>query len=164
MKPQQTANAVGIFEDRKQAVEAVRALLAAHFPAKQITLVARDWRDPELAGLGIEEQHAAASGAVQGAAVGGGVGIAAGLLTLLVPGIGPAAVAIIALAGAAGAAAGAFFGPFIAMEMTEAEAREHAAHVEQGRTVVVVRVPDRHDEAQAMMVSQGAYDFSMSTD
>src|SRR5260370_42444142 len=112
MKPQQTANAVGIFEDRKQAVEAVRALLAAHFPAKQITLAARDWRDPELAGLGIEEQHAAASGAVQGAAIGGGVGIAAGLLTRVVPGIGPAALSVIALAGAAAAAAGALIWPF----------------------------------------------------
>src|SRR5260370_644596 len=164
MKPQQTANAVGIFEDRKQAVEAVRALLAAHFPSNQITLVARDWRDPELAGLGIEEQHAAASGAVQGAAIGGGVGIAAGLLTLLVPGIGPAAVAVIALAGAAGAAAGAFFWPLVGMGMTEAETPGHAPHLRQGRTVVVVRTPDRRDEAQTIMVKHGAYDFSMSTD
>ena len=138
--------------------------MTAGFTPGQIVLVAHDWHNPELADLGIELQHAAGEGAMTGAAVGGGIGLAAGLLTLLIPGIGAVAAVAVVLAGAAGAAAGSFFGPFIAMEMTEAEAREHAAHVEQGRTVVVVRTPDRLDEARAVMVEHRAYDFSMSTD
>ena len=164
MTPKSPPPAVGIFETPQQAIAAVRALVAAGFAPQQMVLVARDWKDPALKELGIEVQHAGGEGAVTGAAVGGGVGLAAGLLSLLIPGIGPAVIAAVALAGATGAAVGAYVGPFIAMEMSENEAREHAAHVEQGRTVLVVRVPDRHAEARAIMVEQGAYDFSMSTD
>jgi hypothetical protein len=33
-----------------------------------------------------------------------------------------------------------------------------------GCTVILARTPDREDEARALLVEHGAYDFSMSTD
>ena len=67
------------------------------------------------------------------------------------------------MGGAAGAAAGAFAGPFIALGMSESDAQEHARFVEQGKTVLLVYSPDRHDLASRIMVQQGAYDDSMSS-
>jgi outer membrane lipoprotein SlyB len=155
---------VGVFEDQTHAIDAVRALITDGFSADQIVLVAQSWREQELAQLGIKLQHAGAHGAVTGAAVGGGIGAAAGAALLLIPGVGPVALAVVAIATALGASAGSIVGPFIAMEMTETEAREHAEHVSRGRTVVLVRTIDRAREAQSIMVDHGSYDFSMSTD
>src|SRR5207245_9074795 len=145
-------------------IDASRALVKAGFAPDRITLVAQDWKSQELAGLGVEVQHAAASGSATGAAIGGGVGAAVGLLTLLIPGRGAGALAVAAPAAATGAATGSLWGAFAGMEMTEAEAREHAEHVQRGYTVVVVRTTDRADEANRILVANGAHDFSMSTD
>jgi hypothetical protein len=164
MQTQQPPRAVGVFEDQDHAIAAARALIQAGFAPKQIVLLARDWKGPELTKLGLEAQHAADDGAMAGALIGGTAGLAAGLLTALVPGPGQGGDHQHAQAGAGGAAVGAYVGPFVGMEMSEAEAREHAGHVEEGRTVLVVRTPDRQDEARSVMVDHGAYDFSMSTD
>lgn len=155
--------AVGVFEKPGQAIDAAKALLKADFPAKELVLVAREWHDDNLNGLGIETQQAAGSGAVKGAAIGGAVGVAAGALTLLIPGIGAGVVGLAALAAMTGAATGSLVGPFIAMEMTSEEARSHGEHLEKGRTVLVVRSKDRQDEARSLMVANGAYDYSMHT-
>jgi hypothetical protein len=64
--------------------------------------------------------------------------------------------------GLAGAGGGTFAGPFIAMGFTEAEAKAHAQHLEQGRTLVLVHDPDRKEEARSILVENGAYDESMS--
>ena len=49
------------------------------------------------------------------------------------------------------------------MGFSEAEAREHARHLEQGKTLILVHTPDRKEEARSIMVKHGAYDESMST-
>jgi hypothetical protein len=164
MNEGQPLRAVGIFADQKDAIEAARALVDAGFAPDRITLVAQDWKSQELAALGVEVQKGASTGSVTGAAIGGSVGAAVGLMTLLIPGIGAGVLALTALAAATGAATGSLWGAFAGMEMSEAEAREHAAHVQRGYTVVVVRTPDRADEANRILVEHGAHDFSMSTD
>jgi len=155
--------AVGVFEDQQKAIEGAKALLNAGFSADQLVLVAREWKEQELSKLSVKMQHAADSGAATGAAVGGGVGLAAGLLTLLIPGIGIAAAGLAVIAAATGAASGGWFGAFAGMELKEEEAREFAAYSDKGHTVLVVRAGERREEANAIMVKHGAYDYSMST-
>ena len=159
---QQAARAVGIFEDQQHAVNAVHALTQAGIAPQQIVVVARDWKGHELPGPMVEAQHAADDGAIAGALVGASLGVAAGAVLSLIPGLGVAVIVLSAIGGLTGAAVGAYAGPFIALEMTEAEAQQHAEHVEQGRIVVVVKTADRQEEAESIMVEHGAYDFSMT--
>ncbi len=74
-----------------------------------------------------------------GAVAGAGVGVAAGALAALLPVAGVGIVVLGALAAATGAAVGAYVGPFLALEMSESEAMEHAEQIQRGRIVVIVR-------------------------
>ena len=166
METHATSRVVGIFEDQSHAVKASQALLRAGFNGNQIVLLAQNINAQELNKLDIKVQQAAEDGALRGAIVGGGIGAVAGALTLLIPVAGPVAAAIIAITAATGAFTGTVVGPFVGMEMTEAEAQEHAEHISKGRTVVVVRAHDveQAHQAQSIMVDHGSYDFSMATD
>jgi hypothetical protein len=160
LKPSET---VGIFDDQQQAVDAVQALMAANFRPEQIVIMVRDWRGRKLIGPRVELQQVATTGALRGALIGGISGLAAGAIAgLLLTMNWPYTLLLAILGTALGAAAGCYVGPFIAMSNTERG--EHAEHTEQGRTVVIVRAPQREDEARAVMVDHGAYDFSMSSD
>jgi hypothetical protein len=163
MQVQKLSQAVGIFDDQKRAVDAVRALLKAGFPPEQITIRVRDWKGHELVGPRVEIQQAAASGAVRGAIVGGIIGLAAGLMLALIPASAWGAALLILMCTGVGAAVGVCFGPFFGMSWRASQARQHAEHIEAGRTVVLVRTPDREDEAHSLMADHGAYDFSMSS-
>lgn len=163
MKVQGVSHVVGVFEDQNRAVEAAKALAAAGFPTQEMALITRDWRGGELPVPRVDLQNSAAEGALAGSLVGGTLGVAAGTLLALIPGIGIGALVLGAMGGAAGAAGGAYAGPFVAMEMNETEAQEHARHLEQGRTVLVVRTADRQEEASSILDAHGAYDFSMSS-
>jgi hypothetical protein len=105
------------------------------------------------------EENEAAAGAATGAAVGAGAGAIAGILAAgLIPGAGPVLAGAMAVgAGALGAAGGSFLGPFLAMEMSEAEAKHYAQQVHGGRTVLVVHSSDRHDEAHNILEDHGAH-------
>jgi len=157
---------VGIFQDPDQAVAAFLALRQAGFPEKTIALAARQ-RHEAFRKVRVDLQEAATKGAAVGALAGGGIGVAAGAGAALIPGVGPVLlgglVGLALLGGAAGAAVGTFAGPFIAMGLSEADAKKHAEDVEKGKTVVVVRAEDRQDEARDILVEHGAYDESMST-
>jgi hypothetical protein len=155
---------VGIFDNRREAVSAVKALMAAGFSTAQILVVARDWKGDELPGPKVELQQVAADGAVTGAVAGAGVGAIAGGLAALLPVAGVGILILGALGIAAGATIGSYVGPFLALEMTESEAMKHAEQVQQGRIVVLVRTKDRHDEANQILVEHGAYDFSMTNE
>jgi len=118
----------------------------------------------------LDEQHVAEKGAVAGAVMGGTLGAALGLVgAVLLPGVAPilAGHALLSALGGglAGAGGGTFVGPFIAMGYSEAEAKAHARHLEQGKTLVLAHDPDpdRREEARSILVEHGAYDESMST-
>lgn len=158
---------VGVFQDQAHAAEAIRALLAAGFAHEQLALLAREWQGDLPPNVRVDLQNAAAEGATVGAVTGSGLGAAVGLVgASLVPGVAPflwGGLLLGVVSGAvAGATAGGFLGPFIAMEMSDAEARRHAGHIEAGRTVVVVRAPDRQEEARTILLKYGAYDDGMS--
>ena len=164
MATQQAGRAVGVFEKQEQAVAAVKALIAAGFPAAQIVIVARDWQGHDLVGPRVDLQRASARGAIRGAIIGGCLGAAVGMLASLIPGAAWSTFVLAALGGAGGAAIGCYVGPFISLEATESDAKEHGKHLELGRTVVLVRVPERLDEANSIMVEHGAYDYPMANE
>jgi hypothetical protein len=160
------ATVLGIFDDQDHALQAIQALRRAGFQDDQLGLASRHGvaDAPELAQ--VEMQHSAGDSAVTGAAVGGGLGAVAGAVAAsVIPVAGPVlagGLLVGALGGAAlGAAVGTFAGPFVALGLSEYDARHYAQHVEAGRTVVLVRTDDRKEEARDLLVSYGAYDDSM---
>ena len=162
-----TTTALGIFDDKAQAAKAIHSLKNAGFKDADIGIASREW-SKQFDSVRVDEQHIAEKGAVAGAALGAGLGAVFGLVgAVVVPGAIPvlagSAVVSALLGGAAGAAGGAFAGPFIAMGFSDAEAEEHARHVQEGKIVVIVHAPDRHEEARKIMVRQGAYDEAMAT-
>jgi hypothetical protein len=161
-----TTTVPGIFETQDDARKAIAALKQAGFTDAQIGVASREWTQ-KLQEVDVEEQHTAEKGAVAGVLLGGSLGATLGLIgAILVPGAIPiiAGHAILSALGAGllGAAGGAFAGPFIALGFSEEESREHARHVEAGRTVLLVYTPDRQEEARSIMVANGAFDESMN--
>src|SRR5262249_29417066 len=103
---------------------------------------------------------------VAGAAVGAGAGAAAGALAItLMPGLilGGSLLAGLIGGAALGAAGGAFLGPFVALEMGEDDAHYYAHARDEGRTLVVVKTPDRAIEARDMLVRMGATEREPAT-
>jgi uncharacterized membrane protein len=110
-----------------------------------------------------KRENVAAQGAETGALAGGSFGILAGALAVVAfPGIGLAVTGgifmILAGATAAGAALGAFAGPFVAMGLSEEEAKHYENEFREGRTIVAVRVRDHEhqDEVVTLLSSHGA--------
>lgn len=158
---------LGIFDDQRDATAAIEALKKAGFADRDIGVASREW-SKQFQNVDVDEQHVAAKGAIGGSVIGGSVGAIAGLVgAMLVPGLIPViageTIVTMLLGGAAGAAVGAFAGPFVAMGFSESDAKAHAQHVAEGKTVVIVYAPDRKNEARSIMVANGAYDESMSS-
>ena len=152
----------GVFDDVRQAERAIADLYKAGFAIDRIDMVTRSQGETE----GTPDfalQKNAAQGTVAGAVVGAGVGAlaAAAVATLAVPGVGVVLgggllAGVIGGAALLGAAGGSLVGTFIALEMSEEDARYYARAVhEEGRTVVLVQTPDRADEARAILARNG---------
>jgi hypothetical protein len=150
----------GCFPHRAQAEQAVAELWKAGFPHDRIDMVTRTGEQVQ-ASPNLHYQKDAGDGALAGAVAGAGAGAIVGAAALtLIPGVGTViGGGLLAglLGGAAlGAAGGAFLGPFVALEMSEEDARYYAHAVDEGRTVVLVKTPDRRDEACAVLKKHGA--------
>ena len=150
---------VGVFEHRLQAERAVTDLWKAGFPHDRIDLVTGAGTIEATPNLHLQEE--AGLGAVVRAIGGAGAGAVAGAIaTMFIPGLGTVLGGglLAGLLGGAvlGAAGGTFLGPFIALEMNEDDAHYYAHTVDQGHTVVVVKTPDRAEEARAILRSAGA--------
>ncbi len=120
---------IGVFDDRDDAEDAIKALKEAGFPADQIGVAARD---RNAAGAlaeetGTEAGTGAATGALTGGLLGGVAGWLIGIGALAIPGIGPLIAAgplAAALGGAAlGAASGGLIGALTGAGVPEEEAR-----------------------------------------
>ena len=149
---------LGVFDRESDAEAAVADLLAAGFPHDRIEMISPAEGSDE-AWPRARQETGAASGAATGAAVGAGAGVVAGAVAAaLVPGAGPALFGALALGGAAlGAAGGGYLGPFLAMELSEAEATHYSRQVEAGRTVLVVHHAERKDEACMILERHGCH-------
>jgi hypothetical protein len=153
---------VAVFEDRGHAEAAIDELWHAGFRHDQIGIATPGGHMSEATTANDTEEENAGTGAVAGAVGGGVVGALAGALVMgLVPGIGPVLaggiLTGIVLGGAAGAAAGSYLGPFIALGLSEDEARIFERELKAGRTIVTVKADDRAAEVQTILHSHGGH-------
>lgn len=145
--------AIGVFEQEAQAEKAVSALWRAGFAPDRIDVANR--RLGVVAGTPrLQFQEDAAEGATAGAVAGATAGAVAGAVAgSLLPGIGTVFGGI---GGAAlGAAGGTFLGPFVAMDISEEDAKHYSSAVDHGRTLVIVRQIGRTDEARQVLRANG---------
>ena len=157
--------AVGVFEDRQHAQQAVNELRRAGFREDQIGVAVRDGQSVEGAkdvhGKGSKAAVGAATGVAAGAGIGAlwGIGIIAGLLPAIGPAIAGGTLATILSSAAAGAAAAGLAGALIGLGIPEEEAKYYEKEVAAGRSLVTVRTDGRYDEAWDVMNRHGAYNY-----
>jgi hypothetical protein len=157
--------AMGVFEDRRLAQQAVQDLKSAGFADDQIGVAARDESTSVARREGESDKSYAGEGAAAGAAVGAGVGglwavgIAAGVLPIIGPAIAGGLLASILTSAAVGAGAGALAGALIGLGIPEEEATYYEEEFKAGRTVVSVRADGRYNEATEILQRNGAYDY-----
>jgi uncharacterized membrane protein len=141
---------VAHFEDADEAQGAVSELETAGFTAEDMGYVAHDGSGRLAQRL--QTQDSPGSRSATGATVGGVSGAILGVAALAVPGIGPVIAAgplAMALAGAGvGAATGGVLGALADIGVPETDAKNWAQKVEQGGSLVTVRVNEgTHDRA-----------------
>lgn len=158
---------VAIFSDRSRAEMAIDDLWHEGFQKDQIGLAApgEDLQKATTATGPIEET--AATGAVAGAATGAALGALAGALVVApLPGIGPilAGGLLTGIVGGAatGAALGTFAGPFVAMGLSKEDTFRYESAFRAGRSIVVVRTPDRQEEAYMILRSHGPVEIDFA--
>jgi hypothetical protein len=147
---------VGVFQDWGWAERAIDELHHAGFTDREIGILTPGGLvAPALTPTGVLEKNAG-DAAVRGAISGGTIGALAGAVaTGLIPGVGPviAGGLLLGILGgaAAGAALGTFAAPFIALGVSEDEARHYHDQFAAGRTILVVRAGDRAAEAREIL-------------
>jgi hypothetical protein len=159
--------AVGAFEDRVQAQQAVRELRQMGFREEDIGIATRHdeaatTSTTETTGEETKSGTGAAAGAATGAGLGAlwGIGIVAGVLPALGPVIAGGALAAVLASAATGAVVAGLAGALIGLGVPEEEAKHYEREFEAGRTIVSVQADGRYDEAVAALRRFGAYDVS----
>ncbi len=162
----QRSTIVGVFEDRRQADQAVAELKQAGFGDEQMGLAMRHHDGTGETSTTGQSDTEMGEGAVAGMLTGLGLGALAGLgvLSGVIPVIGPAiaggTLGIILSNAAAGAAVAGVAGALIGYGIPEDEAHYYGQEFEAGRAVVTVRADGRADEAMAILRRHGGYDRS----
>jgi hypothetical protein len=156
-----------VFDTRGKAESAIDNLWHAGFRHDQIGILTPGGHVAEATTSTEKTEEKAATGAVTGAAAGGAIGAVAGALAAaFIPGVGPVLaggiVTGLVLGGAAGAAAGSYLGPFLALGLSEDEARRYHSELKAGRTIVMVRAQDRAADAVTILRSHGGQTESTS--
>jgi len=153
--------AVGVFEDRRQAEQAVAELRHARFPDESIGFIGRNLA--VVAHNGSKHQHGhVEEGAAVGAITGGTIGSIAGLAVVagIIPGIGPVILggmwAAVLASLAAGAAAGGTVGALIGLGVPVEEAEQFEEELQAGRFLVTVQAGARYDDAIRILRRHGA--------
>jgi len=160
-----TSTVVGVFEDRRQADQAVAELKRAGFRDDQVGVAMRHDTGSTKGASTTDDTYAEEAG-IAGALTGLGLGTLAGLGVLagVVPVIGPAiaggTLGVILSNAAAGAAAAGLGGALIGYGVPEEEAKYYNEEFKAGRTIVTVQAGDRCGEATAILRRSGAHDMS----
>jgi uncharacterized protein (TIGR02271 family) len=167
MKAKLNSTVVGVFEDRRQADQAVAELKRAGFRDDQIGIAMRHTEAATEGEAAESGDTYAGTGAVSGALAGLGLGALAGLGVLagVIPVIGPAiaggTLGVILSNAAAGAGIVGLSGALIGAGIPEEEAEYYHKEFEAGRTIVTVTADDgRSADATNIMRRHGAYDMS----
>jgi hypothetical protein len=153
---------VGVFPNRELAEGAIDELEHAGYTPDQVGFLAPGGQIEKAELPTGHQEESAATGAKAGAVAGGGLGLLAGTLVAVTTPIGLAVtggmLTFIVGAMAAGAALGAFAGPFVALGLTEDEAKHYEHEFKAGRTIAVVRVqsPEQVPDVVALLQSHGA--------
>jgi hypothetical protein len=161
MKAEDKGVILGVFFDRGTAEKAIDELHHAGFSDRDIGLLTPGGEVVEAQTATTVQEGNAAEGAVAGALAGGTVGAVTGALaSFLIPGLGMAVtgglLTVILASTAAGAAGGSLIGPFIALGLSEEEARYYERQFSAGRTILVIKTHDREDEARRVLRRHGA--------
>lgn len=149
-----------LYDNREDAVSAVRALSGTGVTRNDISMVASDAAGEyaEYHGRDLPADDTL-EGAASGALIGGVGGLLVGLAALAIPGIGPIVAAgpiAAAIAGAGiGAATGGIIGALIDLGVDEDRAGYYAEGVRRGGTLVTVHV----DETMASEVAEILDDY-----
>jgi len=156
---------VGLFDQFRDAQQAVRELVDIGFSRDDISLIANDVAGEYSNSLASADQiSGTAAGAGTGAVIGGIGGLLVGLGALAIPGIGPVIaagpLATTLLGAGVGAAAGGMIGALIDAGVPEEEAGYYAEGVRRGGTLVSVRAEDEMmiDRAVNVFERHGAVD------
>jgi hypothetical protein len=157
---------VGLFDQYRDAEQAVRTLEQYGVDKSQISLVQREGEKLE------HENMSAGKGAVTGAATGGVVGLLAGLSAIVIPGIGPViatgAVAsalattlgMTAIGAGIGAATGGLLGALVDLGLPHEEASFYAEGVKRGGVLLTVNVnSDQEERIKDILSSASAVDM-----
>lgn len=169
MRTHNQISAVGVFQDRAMAQQAVYELKRKGFTDEQIGVVAKHEEDMPKGGnyeTGSNAGTGAGVGAATGLGVGGlwGLGIIAGALPAIGPAIAGGVLASILTSAAAGAAAGGLIGALVGLGIPEDEAEYYEEEFKKGGIIVTVRTDDRYDEARSVLQQFGAYDVHSQRD
>jgi hypothetical protein len=160
MQANERTVAVGIFDERAQARDAVQALKDAGFAAPAIGLLMPD--PAQLRVATTEVDASAPTGSVAGGVLGGLAGWLVGLGVLAIPGVGPLIAAGTfgaALGGVlVGASLGSVGGALVGIGIPEDEAQHYEQAVRRGATLITVRADGRYVEAHGILRRAGAYD------
>jgi len=149
---------VGAFEDHQHADQAIAALVAAGFSAKDIGFAMRDEKSRLTEGEKAEAYGEAAlarttTGAATGAILGGVLGA---LTSLLIPGFGAVLLSGMLVMAAGGGIAGGFAALISTMQLSDEEKHFYQHELHAGRCMVVVKADGRYSEALAILESNGA--------
>ncbi|VTR94113.1 Uncharacterized protein OS=Singulisphaera acidiphila (strain ATCC BAA-1392 / DSM 18658 / VKM B-2454 / MOB10) GN=Sinac_4599 PE=4 SV=1: DUF2382 [Gemmata massiliana] len=155
--------AVGVFETKARAEQAISELKAHGFTDSEIGMVYRN-AEGETVKSGAANNTYAEEGAVAGAVAGGGalalgsLAVSFGVIPVIGPilAVGPLAAALISAAG--GAAAGGIAGALIGWGVPEEDAEFYQNEVQAGRYLVTVETGDRLDEARNMLHRYSGFD------
>jgi uncharacterized protein (TIGR02271 family) len=163
-KPYDRTVAIGVFDDRRRAQEAIQELKRNGFRDDEIGVVAKhdeDWPEELEHHEGSHAGTGAGAGAAAGLGLGGlwGLGIVAGALPAIGPAIAGGALASILTSAVAGAAAGGVVGGLIGLGIPKEEAEYYEEEFNRGRIIVSVKAGSRYDEARNILQRFGAYDI-----
>jgi hypothetical protein len=157
-----TGTVIGVFEDQRQAQQAVAELRRAGYTEDQIGVVSRHADGEAAADSGTKVEEGAVAGLATGAGVGALWGL--GILSNVLPGIGPAifggTLGVILSSAAAGAAAAGIGGALAGLGISDDDAKYYEGEFKSGRTIVTVHGSPKAEQARGVLTRYGAYDRS----
>jgi uncharacterized protein (TIGR02271 family) len=158
--------AVGVFDSRERAQQAVNELRRMGFTESQIGVAGREGGNIEGAsdvhGKGTSAAAGAGIGAATGAGLGAlwGLGILAGVMPVIGPAIAGGTLATILSSAAAGAVAAGIGGALVGLGVPSDEAEYYESEFKAGRFIVTVTANGRYDEVVTILHRFGGYDIS----
>jgi len=156
--------ALGVFESKERAEQAVADLKAAGFTDSEIGMVYRNAEGKTVKTGSADNTYAeegATAGLIAGAA--GGALVGAGILAgAIVPVVGPilalGTLSTVLLNAAGGAAIAGLAGALIGWGIPEEDAKYYENEVKAGRYLVTIDAGDRVDEARAILHRRSGFD------